>query len=72
LRTTYGKERGIAVGSVYRDGKLPGVPVTEASNDGLESSRSCNEDGCAQDAQREDMAGDEVGDEIGTGKQGWV
>ena len=48
--TTYSKEGDVAVGSVDRYGKLPGIPVTKSSNDGLESLRGSDEDGCAENS----------------------
>lgn len=69
---TYCKEGDIAVGSINRHGELPGVPVTKTSNYGLKGFRGCDEDGSAEDAYREDAAGDEVCDEIDPGKESWV
>lgn len=69
---TYCKEGDIAVGSINRHGELPGVPVTKTSNYGLKGFRGCDEDSSAEDAYREDAAGDEVYDEIDPGKESWV
>ena len=51
---------------------MPGVPVTKTSNHGLKGFRGCDEDGSAEDAYREDVAGDEVCDEIDPGKESRV
>lgn len=69
---TYGEEGDIAVGSVDGHSQLPGVPVTEASNHSLEGLGSSDEDGSAEDSYREDVAGDEVGDEIDACEESWV
>lgn len=69
---TYGKEGDITVGSKDGYGQLPSVPVSKTSNYSLKSSRSSDEDGCAKDTYRENMAGNEVGDEIDACEESWV
>lgn len=51
---------------------MPSVPVTKTSNRSLKSPRSSDEDGCAENAYWENVAGDEVGDEIDACEESWM
>ena len=51
---------------------MPSVPVTKTSDHSLKSPRSSDEDGCTENAYWENVAGDEVGDEIDACEESWM
>lgn len=62
----------MAVGAVDGDCELPRIPVSNGSNDGLQSARNSNEDGSTKNAKGEDATCDEVDDEVSGSEESWM
>lgn len=70
-RSTHGKGRYVAVG-VDLDGELPGIPISQSCDDGLQSSRCRDDDVGFEDGAAGEQTRGVVGDEVCSREEGWV